>query len=177
MQAFMIMHRLIVVTSCLCLMTSIGFAQVNNVEERTKSEVLSQLNSITNRLNHAELDAALIEQQRQLLSNLRRVFKLPATTPKEIQSETPPQQSPDKDDSPPGGETTQPAQPPKVGNMTAPQNSETPDFRPLTKPKLTDAVWGHLPPQEQQELIRTFNETFVPEYEEQIRKYFENLSQ
>ncbi|MEW4489741.1 hypothetical protein AB1L42_16790 [Thalassoglobus sp. JC818] len=41
---------------------------------------------------------------------------------------------------------------------------------------LEDAVWGHLPPQERRQLSRTYSETFLPGYEDQVKAYFERLA-
>jgi hypothetical protein len=40
----------------------------------------------------------------------------------------------------------------------------------------TDA-WGHLPPREQQQLQADFSAEFLPEYDEQIRRYYEALAE
>lgn len=47
--------------------------------------------------------------------------------------------------------------------------------RPVQR-ELFDAVWGHLPAGERDELLRSFNERFLPQYEQQIRAYYEALA-
>lgn len=41
---------------------------------------------------------------------------------------------------------------------------------------LTDAVWGHLPPAVREQLNRSFNDRYLPEYDAQIRRYYEALA-
>ena len=41
----------------------------------------------------------------------------------------------------------------------------------------TNAVWGHLPPREQEALFRSLSDKFLPEYEAMIRKYYETLAE
>ena len=38
-------------------------------------------------------------------------------------------------------------------------------------------VWGHLPPREQEALFRSLSDSFLPEYESQIRRYYEALAE
>lgn len=41
---------------------------------------------------------------------------------------------------------------------------------------LADAVWGHLPALERDDLMRTYSESYLPGYEDQVRNYFEQLA-
>ncbi|QDT35212.1 hypothetical protein [Thalassoglobus polymorphus] len=41
---------------------------------------------------------------------------------------------------------------------------------------LVDSVWGHLPEQERNDLLRTYSESYLPGYEERVRRYFEQLA-
>ncbi len=54
-------------------------------------------------------------------------------------------------------------QPDEVENLKAPSN-------------LVDSVWGHLPEQERNDLLRTYSESYLPGYEERVRRYFEQLA-
>jgi hypothetical protein len=47
---------------------------------------------------------------------------------------------------------------------------------PLGPGGKTNAVWGHLPPREQEALFRSLSDKFLPEYEGMIRKYYEALA-
>lgn len=40
-----------------------------------------------------------------------------------------------------------------------------------------NSVWGHLPAREQESLLRSLSDTFLPEYEAQIRRYYEALAE
>lgn len=51
-----------------------------------------------------------------------------------------------------------------------------PTDSPLTGPR-TNAVWGHLPPREQDALFRSLSDKFIPEYEAMIRKYYDALAE
>lgn len=48
---------------------------------------------------------------------------------------------------------------------------------PLGAGGKTNAVWGHLPPREQEALFRSLSDKFLPEYEGMIRKYYEALAE
>lgn len=48
---------------------------------------------------------------------------------------------------------------------------------PLGPGGKTNAVWGHLPPREQEALFRSLSDKFLPEYEGMIRKYYEALAE
>lgn len=48
---------------------------------------------------------------------------------------------------------------------------------PLGTGGKTNAVWGHLPPREQEALFRSLSDKFLPEYEAMIRKYYETLAE
>ncbi|TWT52336.1 hypothetical protein KOR42_30220 [Thalassoglobus neptunius] len=50
------------------------------------------------------------------------------------------------------------------------------NWSPWQRATLEDAVWGHLPPQERRQLSRTYSETFLPGYEDQVKAYFERLT-
>ena len=41
----------------------------------------------------------------------------------------------------------------------------------------TNSVWGHLPPREQESLLRSLSDNFLPEYEAQIKRYYEALAE
>lgn len=41
---------------------------------------------------------------------------------------------------------------------------------------LKDAVWGHLPSREQNDLLRAYSESYLPGYESQVRRYFDLLA-
>ncbi len=40
-----------------------------------------------------------------------------------------------------------------------------------------NSYWGHLPAREQESLLRSLSDTFLPEYEAQIRRYYEALAE
>ena len=39
-----------------------------------------------------------------------------------------------------------------------------------------DAVWGHLPLEERNDLLRTYSESYLPGYEKRVQRYFEQLA-
>lgn len=41
----------------------------------------------------------------------------------------------------------------------------------------TNSVWGHLPAREQEALFRSLSDSFLPEYEAQIRRYYEAIAE
>lgn len=76
--------------------------------------------------------------------------------------ETPPAQL-DRSTSSPGlaGETSTANTPPE--HLPTPEN-------------LADSVWGHLPPRERNDLLKSYSESYLPGYENQVRDYFERLA-
>ncbi|RLS44028.1 MAG: hypothetical protein DWH81_01520 [Planctomycetota bacterium] len=47
----------------------------------------------------------------------------------------------------------------------------------LTPNIRSNSVWGHLPPREQESLLRSLSDNFLPEYEAQIKRYYEALAE
>ena len=53
----------------------------------------------------------------------------------------------------------------------------TPGSGVLAPGAKANSVWGHLPPREQEALLRSLSDNFLPEYEAQIRRYYEALAE
>ncbi|MFM8580183.1 MAG: hypothetical protein ACKOFW_01640, partial [Planctomycetaceae bacterium] len=60
------------------------------------------------------------------------------------------------------------------------------DRRGQSSPKTEEAtkrrsdandVWGHLPPTVREALQKSFNERYLPKYEELVRRYYESLAE
>lgn len=59
-------------------------------------------------------------------------------------------------------------------NVAGPSESGTSALVPKAR---TNSVWGHLPRREQESLLRSLSDHFIPEYETQIKRYYEALAE
>ena len=147
--------------------------------------IQERIRKITGRSARFELDRNFIQQQRAIAADLRRLLEthgasLSAKTVNDLPgSQATPEPGSASADGTDGGESP----PGRTDASQASPGSGPPEVEPdrsLTTPErrrvLADAVWGHLPPREREELMRTFSERFLPKYEEQVRRYFEALS-
>lgn len=66
------------------------------------------------------------------------------------------------------------------GQSGLPPSGKFQDFDPRSsqsvRETLGNSVWGHLPIRERNELIRSYSDAFPAGYEEQVRRYFEELA-
>ena len=146
-----------------------------SAHDKSNSSLLEAFNSsktASDQLSRHGLSQEVVKAQAKVIAHLQMI--LSATSPA---SESPKSRT----------ENSQ-----ATANSAANQSSETPETQaglasdqtfnrtqstaPQTRDKLRDAVWGHLPPREKQDLSRTYSERYLPGYEEQVRRYFERLS-
>jgi len=59
-------------------------------------------------------------------------------------------------------------------NVDGPTQSDSATSAPGTR---ANSVWGHLPRREQEALLRSLSDNFLPEYEAQIKRYYEALAE
>lgn len=59
------------------------------------------------------------------------------------------------------------------------RNGETPEGKNHAerKRKLESDIWGHLPPALREQLLNTYGERMLPQYEEMVRKFYDALSE
>lgn len=59
-------------------------------------------------------------------------------------------------------------------NVAGPTQADSSTLAPKTR---TNSVWGHLPPRQQESLLRSLSDSFLPGYESQIKRYYEALAE
>lgn len=59
-------------------------------------------------------------------------------------------------------------------NVAGPTQSSSSTLAPKSR---ANSVWGHLPPRQQESLLRSLSDSFLPEYESQIKRYYEALAE
>ena len=130
-------------------------------------------------MNSEGITAESIADQRALQQELSSLLMNSATTEQQpLQLST--QDSGNDEESPlrnGSGSSSSGTQGNGAGEAAATNPQKNQSGEPLQlREKLADAVWGHLPPQERNDLIRTYSESYLPEYEDQVRNYFEKLA-
>ncbi|MDB4439840.1 hypothetical protein N9153_02835 [Planctomicrobium sp.] len=144
-----------------------------------KSRLLTLSENILQRMNSEGITAESIADQRALQQELSSLLMNSATTEQQpLQLST--QDSGNDEESPlrnGSGSSSSGTQGNGAGEAAATNPQKNQSGEPLQlREKLADAVWGHLPPQERNDLIRTYSESYLPEYEDQVRNYFEKLA-
>lgn len=145
-----------------------------------QEDLIRQAREISTELEGRSLNADLVKRQRDLAHRLREL--LTGSTPGK------PDQADSTEDT---GESTKTASPnpeqqtidsplPVPGGSPLPgplNDAAVREQVPLAVPRpLTDAVWGHLPPHEREELYRSFSEKFLPKYESALKEYYRALA-
>lgn len=59
-------------------------------------------------------------------------------------------------------------------NVAGPTEAGSTTLAPKAR---ANSVWGHLPPRQQESLLRSLSDSFLPEYESQIKRYYEALAE
>lgn len=147
--------------------------------DELKSRLLSLSENILQRMNSEGISAKSIAEQRALQQELSALLMNSETIERQpLQSST--QNRANDEESPlrnGSGSSSSGTQSNGAGEASATNTQSNQSGEPLQlREKLADAVWGHLPPQERNDLIRTYSESYLPEYEDQVRNYFEKLA-
>lgn len=125
--------------------------------------------------------------QKQVVQNLEELIRLLESAPKASsqrpsQNNEQPQPSDDQtSQQQKGGSGPQNAQ--QTSQGPARQSSERKEEGLVTSGSLPDSnayikdAWGHLPPAMRQQLLNIYTEKFLPQYEDQVRRYYEALAE
>lgn len=143
------------------------------------------------RLTDAQLDDVTTSIQQQILDDIDALLE--QTTP----PNTPPPPSPQQQQASASGQSTssepqssqgEDTQPPESQEQTPDPNAESRESTERTSEAeetaateehrlgLATAVWGHLPPKVREQMRSAFSETYLPEYDELVRRYYEALA-
>ncbi|MDB5390423.1 MAG: hypothetical protein JWM11_6069 [Planctomycetaceae bacterium] len=74
------------------------------------------------------------------------------------------------------GQTESVADKAKDSNGSSSKRPRSPEEE-AARQRLAKDVWGHLPPALRQELLNIFSEKYIPKYDDQVRRYYEALSE
>lgn len=125
--------------------------------------------------------------QKQVVQNLDELIRLLESAPKSSsqrpsQNNEPPQPNDDQNSQQQkGGAGQQNAQ--QASQGPARQSSERKEDGLVTSGSLPESnayikdAWGHLPPAMRQQLLNIYTEKFLPQYEDQVRRYYEALAE
>lgn len=149
-----------------------------------REQLLSTAEKVTDALHQGRLDRDIISQQTEIVEELKRwlsASRMESPMPIDPQQAAPPESQPESKPSAAPGGPAEGRRQEEDDQAESARTSEAPpsdDPSPLPdRPGLADAVWGHLPPREREELLRTFNERYLPRYDSWVRRYFEALAE
>lgn len=134
-------------------------------------EIVHQADAVLQHWRSQPADAELVRQQTQLIESLRQLLQSQSSVPdplpmSENAASVPEMKIPEAvssalNDAATAGASEAPIGVVPTGNREA----------------LSDSVWGHLPQHEREELYRTFNERYLPQYERALSDYFRALAE
>lgn len=143
------------------------------------SDVTSAADKIASQLSSQPLSPEIIRQQRALATALQRL--LHRGEQRELQSgsesvvrSSESTSSPDPAAVPPPAVDSAETRP----ESTVPAGDPSVPFRIMLLDRpLADAVWGHLPQHERDELYQSLTEKFLPKYENALKSYYKALAE
>ncbi len=155
------------------------------------AEVSRRMRDVERWLRSSDSGEATRRTQGEIVEQLARLIELSKEPQPPSSSPQPQPQEPDDgeegDEMPQETDEQGPADTPTDSdNPDATDSSErreTPDEGGTPPPpaerlaQFLQAEWGHLPERERQQVIQSFTERFLPEYDPLIRAYYESLSQ
>lgn len=160
-------------------------AETSSTLGETARRVVETAGEVTQQLKSGILNRDLVLKQESIARDLKTLLdstrgELPSPQPVPGQpgssSDRPPTGS-SSTAGPSGGERRQDDERSAESTRAEQQRNDAAQSPPVTPDDLADAVWGHLPRHERDELIRTFNERYLPKYDAWVRRYFELLAE
>jgi hypothetical protein len=101
-----------------------------------------------------------------------------AATPQPSSPDNEPEPSPTESNSAPNGSGGRRADDENSQESSENVAGPTQPGSTILSPKArANSVWGHLPPRQQESLLRSLSDRFLPEYESQIKRYYEALAE
>lgn len=172
-----------------------------NPDEHPLHQIAREMRDAGTRLDKGKLDEETRQLQRKIVADLEKLLKQQGAPPPDSPSSGGSPQSPDSpQDGQPSGNPSADQKPSnnppsaaggsggagkqrRSDQENAAESQErteggipTDAERKRQRQMLTDAVWGHLPPAVKEQLNRSFNDRYLPEYDAQIRRYYEALA-
>ena len=123
-------------------------------------DIAQRMRIIHEDLKRVSIDANLLKNQKRVANDLRKLLR---PSPQSAGS---------------------PSQQPKQNERTISDKNKTQSSRlvgdsskvPLDRKSLIERVWGHLPPDMQEDLHAVSGDEYLPEYKEMIEQYFRSIS-
>ncbi len=141
------------------------------VQATARARVVEEAKALLKQADDGTWDESLLERQQQLVDALRQLLTDSQGTP-----------VPEKS-SPGEAEASRPSGLNNSGTSVSPSTTAgpaTPDAgsqQPRSVRPLADAIWGHLPARERDELYQSFSEQYLPQYDRALREYFRALAE
>tara|TARA_R110002111_G_scaffold262586_2_gene339307 strand:+ start:8487 stop:9185 length:699 start_codon:yes stop_codon:yes gene_type:complete len=124
--------------------------------------------------------------QKQVVDNIEELIRLIESAPKSSMKQPNPnqnQQQSDEKKNQQGKDGMGQKNAPQPSQGPARQSSDRKETGQATAGSLPDRnayikdAWGHLPPAMRQQLLNIYTEKFLPQYEDQVRRYYEALAE
>lgn len=175
-------------------------AVVTAPDENPLDRIAREMRDAGTRLEKGQLDEETRQLQRTIVADLEKLLKQQGSSPPGSPSSGGSPQSPEspqdgQSDKSPADQKTSSNPPSAAGGTGGGSNQRRSDQQNAAESQerteggiptdaerkrqrqiLTDAVWGHLPPAVREQLNRSFNDRYLPEYDAQIRRYYEALA-
>lgn len=148
--------------------------------------IIEEMKRASNLIKNQKTGKETQKVQQQVVQNLDELIRLIESAPRGSRSRPNPNNDPQAKDGKKSqqkkSETGQ-KKSPQLSQGPARQSSDRKDKGEATAGSLkTRSVyikeaWGHLPPAMRQQLLNIYTEKFLPQYEDQVRRYYEALAE
>lgn len=166
--------------------------QQQSVEENPLENAVEGMREAQQRLGREETGAETQEVQQKVVDDLQKLIDLAQqrqsrTSQRQAQQRQQQPNMPQQGQPENRGVPDQPQQPrqdqPGQQNRQRPEDSEennrSDQLRPaelLQRQRFVEEIWGHLPPVVRERMRNVISEKYLPNYEDQIRRYFKSLA-
>ncbi len=148
------------------------------------AQVVIEAQTLASQMKAGQVSTELVNRQRDLAARLQQLLVQGQTIPPLPPAESTPGTADEVLSTNPAesqgavsaGPGVSPESATRSPNSPAAEAALIPVVAPGVHP-LTDAVWGHLPQHERDELYRSFTEKFLPKYDNALKAYFRALAE
>ena len=160
--------------SAIAALLGVGLLQADEpqpVKATARARVVAEARAILKQADDGTWNESLLEGQQRLADALRQLLSGSQGTP------APEQPSPGET------EASQPTGLNNTGTSVSPSTTAGPvppnagPQQPSSVRPLADAIWGHLPARERDELYQSYSEQYLPQYDRALREYFRALAE
>ena len=140
------------------------------------SQLPAEMEAVAAQLRDGELSAAL-ERQRRILTVLDHVLEATSSPPGSQNASASPAGVNGGDFDQPGSERGLDNQGPAGDSSSDADGAHEVRVRAERRRNLATAVWGHLPDRVREEMIQSYSDQFLPEYDSLVERYYEALAE